>query len=264
MKLMKQSYTVKTGNKYFDEDYYAYLYRNYDVPEAFGSEYLCLSKAVCNYLGNTYGSNGNKPFGYALKDEQVPVSLRYRIRDFEERDKIKIDGKIFDNHRNDIEDYALEKICREEITFDNFVEQYNALLKENDVPLETKLYYIDTNLGARRNKYKSGRGYVAGGTCQRKQKVRKIPGERNLYLVSFGCGRGIAGDYCGNTGISAQNFCDSRAWMCDSGYGHWYAVCLDFVAVEEKRSKNIRKSGNPNAKGKQKVWKTVPEAYGNI
>lgn len=109
MKLMKQSYTVKTGNKYFDEDYYAYLYRNYDVPEAFGSEYLCLSKAVCNYLGNTYGSNGKKPFGYALKDEQVPVSLRYRIRDFEERDKIKIDGKIFDNHRNDIEDYALEK-----------------------------------------------------------------------------------------------------------------------------------------------------------
>ena len=148
---------MKTGNKYFDEDYYAYLYRNYDVPEAFGSEYLCLSKAVCNYLGNTYGSNGNKPFGYALKDEQVPVSLRYRIRDFEERDKIKIDGKIFDNHRNDIEDYALEKICREEITFDNFVEQYNALLKENDVPLETKLYYIDTNLGARRNKYSNSR-----------------------------------------------------------------------------------------------------------
>lgn len=87
----------------------------------------------------------------------MPVSLRYRIRDFEERDKIKIDGKIFDNHRNDIEDYALEKICREEITFDNFVEQYNALLKENDVPLETKLYYIDTNLGARRNKYSNSR-----------------------------------------------------------------------------------------------------------
>lgn len=157
MKLMKQSYAAKTGNKYFDEDYYAYLYRNYDVPEAFGTEYLCLSKAVCNYLGNPYGSSGKKPFGYALKDEQVPVSLRYRIRDFEERDKIKIDGKIFDNHRSDIEDYALEKICREEITFDNFVEQYNALLKENDVPLETKLYYIDTNLGARRNKYSNSR-----------------------------------------------------------------------------------------------------------
>lgn len=89
--------------------------------------------------------------------------------------------------------------------------------------------------------------------------------EKGIFIWCLsGCGRGIAGDYCGNTGISAQNFCDSRAWMCDSGYGHWYAVCLDFVAVEEKRSKNIRKSGNPNAKGKQKVWKTVPEAYGNI
>lgn len=157
MELMKKSYTAKTGNKYFDEDYYAYLYRNYDVPDAFGTEYLCLSKAVCNYLGNTYGSSGKKAFGYALKDEQVPVSLRYRIRDFEERDKIKIDGKIFDNRRSDIEDYALEKICREGITFDNFVEQYNALLKENDVPLDTKLYYIDTNLGARRNKYSNSR-----------------------------------------------------------------------------------------------------------
>lgn len=31
------------------------------------------------------------------------------------------------------------------------------MLKENDVPLETKLYYIDTNLGARRNKYSNSR-----------------------------------------------------------------------------------------------------------
>lgn len=85
------------------------------------------------------------------------ISVRFNVLILQERDKIKIDGKIFDNHRNDIEDYALEKICREEITFDNFVEQYNALLKENDVPLETKLYYIDTNLGARRNKYSNSR-----------------------------------------------------------------------------------------------------------
>lgn len=85
------------------------------------------------------------------------ISVRFIVLILQERDKIKIDGKIFDNHRNDIEDYALEKICREEITFDNFVEQYNALLKENDVPLETKLYYIDTNLGARRNKYSNSR-----------------------------------------------------------------------------------------------------------
>lgn len=63
------------------------------------------------------------------------ISVRFNVLILQERDKIKIDGKIFDNHRNDIEDYALEKICREEITFDNFVEQYNALLKENDVPL---------------------------------------------------------------------------------------------------------------------------------
>lgn len=46
------------------------------------------------------------------------------------------------------------------------------------------------------------------------------------------------------------------------GIGMLYVWILS--AVEEKRSKNIRKSGNPNAKGKQKVWKTVPEAYGNI
>lgn len=85
------------------------------------------------------------------------ISVRFNVLILQERDKIKIDGKIFDNHRNDIEDYALEKICREEITFDNFVEQYSALLKENDVPLETKLYYIDTNLGARRNKYSNSR-----------------------------------------------------------------------------------------------------------
>lgn len=85
------------------------------------------------------------------------ISVRFNVLILQERDKIKIDGKIFDNHRNDIEDYALEKICREEITIDNFVKQYNTLLKENDVPLETKLYYIDTNLGARRNKYSNSR-----------------------------------------------------------------------------------------------------------
>lgn len=85
------------------------------------------------------------------------ISVRFNVLILQERDKIKIDGKIFDNHRNDIEDYALEKICREEITIDNFVKQYNTLLKENNVPLETKLYYIDTNLGARRNKYSNSR-----------------------------------------------------------------------------------------------------------
>lgn len=152
--LMKQSYTAKTGNKYFDEDYYAYLYKNYDVSEAFSTEYLCLSKAVCSYLVGNYGNcSGKKPFSFALKDEQVPVSLRYRIRDFEERDKIKIDGKMFDNRRGDIEDYALEKICTEEITFEKFVEEYNTLLKNNNVPLNSNLYYIDINLGSRKNKF---------------------------------------------------------------------------------------------------------------
>lgn len=37
------------------------------------------------------------------------ISVRFNVLILQERDKIKIDGKIFDNHRNDIEDYALEK-----------------------------------------------------------------------------------------------------------------------------------------------------------
>ena len=132
----------KYGSKLFDEDYYAYLYSNYEVTKELWLDFLGVSDATFGYLTNSL-SKGTQTIENALNDSNVDLNLKFKIQDYLNRNKIMIDGNFIENQRAYIEDYALAKLCREETTYDNFAELYNALLKENGIDFDEKIYYTD-------------------------------------------------------------------------------------------------------------------------
>ena len=69
----------------------------------------------------------------ALSDPDVNLILKFKIREYLNRNKIMIDGMLIDAQRAAIEDYALAKLCRDEMSYDEFVDLYNNLLRENGV-----------------------------------------------------------------------------------------------------------------------------------
>ena len=54
-----------------------------------------------------------------------------------------IDGMLIDAQKAVIEDYALAKLCRDEMSYDEFVDLYNNLLRENGVAFSEKLFFTD-------------------------------------------------------------------------------------------------------------------------
>ena len=140
-----------SGKNALSEDFYAPLYSSCEIPDAFWTDDLGLSQASIHYLEGTYEKGKKKP-EEVLGDESIPVSLRYRLRSFLDRDKLRIDGKLFPRSRPAIEEYALRKYARDELEFDRFVELYNGLLTANSIPFDEKLYYAQEN-----NRYRSNR-----------------------------------------------------------------------------------------------------------
>lgn len=136
----------------FDEDFYKPLYTQCDVPNFFWVEEVNLTQQTIDYLKNVYKKGTKKP-EEVLGDESIPVSLRYRLRSFLDRDKLRIDGKLFPRSRSAIEEYALRKYAQNELEFDQFVELYNGLLEANIIPFDDKLYYTENNLRSRSNRF---------------------------------------------------------------------------------------------------------------
>ena len=141
----------RASHRVFDEDFYKAIYTKCDLPQTFWSEDLGLSKDSINYLTSTFKKGTAKPEDI-LRDEEIPVSLRYRVRDFLNRDKIRIDGVLLPKKRSDLEEYALRKYAQEEITFDRFIELYNGMLEANGIPFDEKLYYTDGVIRTRTNR----------------------------------------------------------------------------------------------------------------
>lgn len=129
---IKNQYKAETGLKFFDEDYYAYIFSNYDVPKELLIDYLNASNHVWAYLNNTY-SKGNLFISESLSDPQIDVSMKYRIRDYLNRNKIEIDGELLEKKRPDIINFILEHYCQDELTYDEFVVLYNDILKKNKI-----------------------------------------------------------------------------------------------------------------------------------
>lgn len=139
---IKNQYKAETGLKFFDEDYYAYVFSNYDVPKELLIDYLNVSRHALAYLNNTY-SKGNLLISEALSDPQIDVSMKYRIRDYLNRNKIEIDGELLDKKRSDVEDFILEHYCQDELTYGEFVVLCNDILRKNKINDNSLLFTDD-------------------------------------------------------------------------------------------------------------------------
>lgn len=126
----------------FDEDYYAYLFSNYEVDKEMWNNYLGVPSSVFNYLINTR-DKGKNEVKNALSDPDVALALKFKIQDYINRNKIIINGVLVEKQRTAIEEYAFSILCQDEMTFDEFTEQYNELLILNNISYDEKIYYTD-------------------------------------------------------------------------------------------------------------------------
>ena len=144
--------SISANSLVFYEDFYIPLFKKVYLPDEFWKDELGLSENALYYLRNTYDSD-SLPAEDALADDTIPVSLRYRVKSFIDRGKLLIDGKLLYPRRPDLENYAVRKYAREEITFSEFAELYNGMLKENGIPFNEKLYYTEDVKRSRSNRF---------------------------------------------------------------------------------------------------------------
>ncbi len=153
---LASAYRARTGFPVFAEDFYETLYTRCELPEEFWSEELALPESSINYLKITFRRGMKKP-EEILRDEEIPVSLRYRVRSFLDRDKIRIDGKLFARKRSELEQYALQKYTQDEISFERFTELYNGMLEGEGIAFDEKIYYTEEVMRARINGIRESR-----------------------------------------------------------------------------------------------------------
>ena len=149
---LAQAYRKQSGLSYFDEDYYVPLYTSCDLPDAFWLEELSLSREALNYLDFSY-KHGTADPESILQDERIPISLRYRVQNYLDRDKVRIDGQLIERRRADLEELALRKFAQDELEFGKYVELYNGMLQSAGVPFDERLYYTDEVLNSRKNRF---------------------------------------------------------------------------------------------------------------
>ena len=147
VKKIKNLRNINTEFRCYDEDYYSYLISGYAVPKDFLKDYLKISKQTIAYLNDNY-SGGSLHLAEALSDPQIDISIKYRIRDYLNRNKVEIDGELLDKRRQDIEEFVLEHYCQDELTYGEFAVLYNDVLKKNKIT-DNRLLLTDDVIRAR-------------------------------------------------------------------------------------------------------------------
>ena len=150
-KKLRSQLQTNYGFFIFDEDYYAYLYSNYEVIKEMWLDFLGVPGKTFGYLVNSH-AKGKKQISEALSDPKIDLILKFKIQDYLNRNKILIDGQLIERQRSDIEDYALSKVARDELSYDEFTERYNELLQQNGIDFDEKLYYTDEVRRTRSNR----------------------------------------------------------------------------------------------------------------
>lgn len=139
----------------FDEEYYAHLYTAYQIPPEFWSAYSGVSERTRRVLSMLF-DKGSAPLEDALDDAELDVALKIRISDYLNRDLILLDGRMVKRNRSAIEDHVIRTQCRDNTTFDEFVERYNDALQRNRVA-DPELCITEAVLSTRMNKIANSR-----------------------------------------------------------------------------------------------------------
>ncbi len=136
----------KNGTNIFDEDYYAYLYKNYAIPNVEIASWLGMSADNYHFLKDlTDASCGKRKLEEALDDPKIDIPLKIKIRNYLNRNKIYIDGIYLDKKIGTIENYVIRKFCKDDISFDDFVNLYNSFLDNQEEEIDEKLYITEKN-----------------------------------------------------------------------------------------------------------------------
>lgn len=139
---LKVHYQIETGCSYFDEDYYQYLYQNYYVNKE-SCQWLGISFRTLQYLSMTNKKMGERPLNEAETDSKIDAGLRLKIRNFNNRDKIYVDGVWINKNRADLERIVLRKNCRDAMSMAEFAAVYNTFLQKHGIEKDSGLYLID-------------------------------------------------------------------------------------------------------------------------
>lgn len=150
-------YTANTGMSLFDEDYYKYLYETYAFDNQEGTEGLGIPLYVWKYLDLNDVKRGKKDLQTALDDHNIEISLRLRIKNYLNRNKLYVDGRWVDKRRGDLEEVVARKFCADEVTFEEFGSLYNSYLEQEEIPYNEKLYYTEAVLRTRENRLSEAR-----------------------------------------------------------------------------------------------------------
>ena len=197
----KMKKAISSNKVVFYEDFYVPLFTKAYIPENFWQDELGLSEASLHYLRDTYKSGLLQP-EEVLGDDSIPVSLRYRLRAFLDREKIRIDGRMFYPRRSELEEYAVRKYAKDDITFDEFTELYNNMLRKNGVPYNEKIYYSEEIKRTRANRFSDS------DFCFWKQgeRLRYYDIESRDYTALI---EALHLESYNNTEVSTQKFIDS-------------------------------------------------------
>lgn len=150
-------YFLKTGLKYFDEDYYGYFYSTYFFDKRDGIKWFGVEPYIWNYLDMRGFKQGDRQLSEALDDSDIDLGFRLKIKNYLNRNRLYLDGEWVDNKRASVENFVLKKLCREDVTFDDFVKIYNDYLEQQGVPYDPSIYITDEVKPTRINRLSESR-----------------------------------------------------------------------------------------------------------
>ena len=154
---VREWYVAETGNTLFDEDYYRYLYSTYSFDKKEITEWLNVSESVWHYLEASNAKQGKKDLDEALTDKNLDISLRLRIKNYLNRNKLYIDDMWINKKRADLEEVVARKFCTSDITFDAFCATYNEFLQEEEIPYDENIYQTEEVYRTRKNRIADAR-----------------------------------------------------------------------------------------------------------
>lgn len=155
---VRAQYTIQTGKKWFDEDYYRYFYETYTFDKKDGSQWLGISPSVWNYLDMMDVKQGKQDLESALEDSQrLDIGLRLKIKNYLNRNKILVDGVWVEKKRAELEMVVVRKFCQDDTSFGDFVKLYNRFLEEEEIPYNEDIYYTEAIYRTRKNRLADAR-----------------------------------------------------------------------------------------------------------
>lgn len=148
---------LQTGMPRFDEDYFLYFYETYELDRQDAEQWFGLTTPVLRYLDLLAKVHRRRPLQEATSDPKLGASLRQRIRNYLNRDKLYLDGQWLPKQRDVLERYVVTHFCKEDTGFADFCQLYNDFLRAEDVPFDEDVYITDSVIATRKNKLRDER-----------------------------------------------------------------------------------------------------------